>query len=196
VKTVDVPDELVEFMQYVVELLDSSEEDERSLVEIDDGVQDDHGVGGRAHDGSFAFDFWPPGREVRWRLRLSELQVRQIATGGWATVPVDEVAELPSPPAARPAASARRSAPQRVATGRAMLDALVAAGFVELRAGARVDRVAAALERVALAEIDHPSRSDADRAANLVEGLVDLDGVEEVFGDELDILATVRACAG
>lgn len=188
-KTVEVPDALVEFMQYVVDMLDSSEEDDRGRVDGDDGLQDDHAVGGRDASGVFKFDFWPIDRDERWRMRLLEADVRSIAAGLWPTVPV-EVHEaspraVPPAPVIEPVESA----------GRAMLEALVGAKLVVLEPRARLDDLAEALERIVIAELDHPKRSDAERATNIVEGIVDLAGIEDVFGDELEILETVRRFA-
>jgi len=190
VKTVEVVPELVELMQYVVEMLDSSEEDERSLAESDDGLQTEHGVGGRASDGRFQFDFYPPGRDERWSMVLGEDAVRAIADGGWKTLPVEVQAVAPE---ARPPRPAPKAPPK--SRGQSMLDALVEKGLVLLEKRARVAEVAAALEEVALPAIDHPSATDEDKAATIVEARIDLPGIEEVFGDDREVFEVVKRFA-
>mgnify|MGYP000891451278 CR=1 FL=1 len=66
-----IPADFVDFMDYAVEMLDSPEEDDRSLVDLDDGLQWENGYGGRA-DGRFTFVFFPEGRDERWTIVLDE----------------------------------------------------------------------------------------------------------------------------
>jgi hypothetical protein len=61
---VTIPDAFVEFMQDVVEHLDSSAEDDRALADNDDGLQCDQGYGGRQGD-HFTFVFCPADRDER-----------------------------------------------------------------------------------------------------------------------------------
>lgn len=192
VKKVAVTPELVELMQYVVEVLDSSEEDERNLAEIDDGLQTEHGVGGRAPDGKLRFELYPPARGERWSMVLTEEAVRAVADGAWTTLPV-EVSAAPlgtrRPLALVPAGTTPQS------RGRAMLDALVELDLVTLSERARVAEIAAALEKVALEIIDHPSAGDAAKAAAIAEALMDLPGIDDVFGEDAEVYEVVKRFA-
>ena len=57
----------------------------------------------------------------------------------------------------------------------------------------RADDLGLPLELRAQAKVLlHPAMSDDDRATTIVEALVDMPGVEEVFGADLEILAVAR----
>ena len=184
-----IPADFVDFMDYAVEMLDSPEEDDRSLVDLDDGLQWENGYGGRA-EGRFTFVFFPEGRDERWTIVLDEDSVRGIAAGTVVDFEVDAepfVAQRTSRTAQLAAALAPPPAPAV-----AILRALVDRALVALAPRARLETVADKLERPLFDLLDHPSLDDETRAAAIVELLVDLPGVDDVFGEDAEILAETR----
>ncbi len=176
-------------MEYAVEMLDSPEEDDRSLVDIDDGLQWENGYGGRA-EGRFTFVFFPEGRDERWTIVLDEAGVRGIADAEVVDFEVD----------AEPFVAQRTSRTAQLAAALApppppavqILRALVDKELVALAPRARLETVADKLERPLFDLLDLPSLDDEARAAAIVELLVDLPGVDDVFGEDAEILAETR----
>jgi hypothetical protein len=183
---VPVPEPFVEFMQHVVEMIDSDQEDDRALADIDDGLQCEHGYGGRDGD-TFSFEYFPDDREERWSVKLSEVAVRDVADGHRAEMEV-AIASYP-----RPKRRARAAAPT-VEKPR-MVDDLVARGLVALRPRTRPEYVERALERAAFDAFDDPSIDDHERGERILDALVDLSGVEEVFANEEEIVRVLRPYA-
>jgi hypothetical protein len=180
---VPVPDPFVEFMLYVVEVIDSDQEDDRALADIDDGLQCEHGYGGRDGE-AFSFVYFPDDREERWSVKLREMAVRDIADGHVAEM---EVAIAPYP---RPKPRGRAAAP--TAQEPRMVGDLVARGLLALRLRARPENVERVLERAAFDAFDNPSIDDRERGEAILDALVDLPGVEEVFADEEEIVRALR----
>ncbi|MCC6522306.1 MAG: hypothetical protein IT373_06575 [Polyangiaceae bacterium] len=78
----------------------------------------------------------------------------------------------------------------------ALLDELVGRGLVVLVPQARREVVARFVGRVVAEVLEHPTLSDEERAAAVVEALVGLAGVDDVFGEDAEILALARRHLG
>lgn len=189
VRRESVPADFADFMEYVVEMLDSSEEDDRALADFDDGLQWENGYGGRSA-GGFTFVYFPEGRGERWTLVLTEDAVRAIADGDLAEVEVDAEKQA-APRTSRTAQLAAALAPALPPAAQ-ILTALVDKGLVALTARARIDAVAAQLEKPLFDALDHPTLDDEERAAAIVEAIIDLPGVDEVYGEDAEILAEAK----
>ena len=182
-----VPAEFVAFMQHVVEVLDSDHEDDRSLVDVEDGLRCDSGFGARDVDG-LTFVFFPDGRAERWFVTLADADVRAIASGerGRMTVEsepwVERLRRVEAAPPPMPEAS----------RGVALVDDLLARGLVALAPCVRREVVSRFVERVVAEALEHPSLSEQERAAAVVEALLELAGVDDVFGEDAEILAVAR----
>ncbi|MBI4955376.1 MAG: hypothetical protein HY908_25360 [Myxococcales bacterium] len=189
---VSVPAEFVAFMQYVVEVLDGDEEDDRCRAESADGLQCALGYGGRS-EGGLTFVFFPAGRAERWVVTLGAAEVRAIAAGEGAAMVVESEpwAERRGPPAARLGPPARAPSPAE-----SLVDELVRRGLVVLVPQARREVVARFVGRVVAEVLEHPTLSDPERAAAVVEALVALAGIDDVFGEDAEILALARRHLG
>ncbi len=173
-KTVNIPQEFVEFMQHVVETLDSDEED----IDLDygDAIQCEQGYGGRdTLRGRFEFVFYPASAEERWFVDLDEDGIRDIADRTFDTLKVRwERCRVERKPIERTEAK----------LGERLLRALEDGGLLELRPNARRNSITLELEREMVQVLDTDSLDDTARGAAIGESLEGYSGVEEVFATD------------
>jgi hypothetical protein len=177
------PAAFVELMKHAVEILDSDDPDERSF-DTDDGSQSEEGFVGRSDKG-FTFVFFPKARKERWTVLLTEEQMRAIADGSEMWI---DVQSEPHKPGAKKKKETLTVAP----TAKRLLEALLSRELIALQTNARLGDVAEVLERLTFDAIDDHALSEEERGEQIIEALVEMPSVEDVFGEPGDVMSALR----